>query len=159
MGFPPPLLLNRPVAARVTLALVVPAGYGFLTGFALDKSKGLYLVLILLAAVGGVLAGFEMYGPSQGAVRGLVGGAVYGSFILIGHAVVSGRAKVKLPDPEILYLLFTTIPGVLLGAWGGQIRQNVEDRPDDAPPAFDLSRLTAGEFIGFAGSAVLFGSL
>ena len=159
MGFPPPLLLNRPVAARVTLALVVPAGYGFLTGIALDKSKGLYIVLILLAAIGGVLGGFEMYGPRQGAVRGLVGGTIFGAFILIGHGVVSGRAKVKLPDPEVLYLLFTIIPGILLGAWGGQIRQNLEDRPADAPPAFDLSRLNAGEFIGFAGSAVLFGSL
>jgi hypothetical protein len=159
MGFPPPLLLNRPMPARVTLALVVPAGYGFLTGIALDKSKGLYVVLILLAAIGGVLGGFEMYGPRQGGLRGLVGGAIFGAFILIGHGVVSGRAKVKLPDPEILYLLFTIIPGILLGAWGGQIRQNVEDRPADAPPAFDLSRLNPGEFIGFAGSAVLFGSL
>src|SRR3954447_15645756 len=147
MGFPPPLLLNRPALTRVTLALVVPAGYGFLTGIALDKSKGLYVVLILLAAIGGgvggfemygpphggVLGGFEMYGPRQGGLRGLVGGAIFGAFILIGHGVVSGRAKVKLPDPEILYLLFTIIPGILLGAWGGQIRQNVEDRPADAP--------------------------
>jgi hypothetical protein len=159
MGFPPPLLLNRPLSARVTLALVVPAGYGFLTGVALDKSKGLYVVLLLLAAIGGVLGGFEMYGPRQGALRGLLGGTIFGAFILIGHGAVSGRAKVKLPDPEILYLLFTIIPGILLGAWGGQIRQNLEDRPADAPPAFDLSRLTPGEFIGFAGSAVLFGSL
>jgi hypothetical protein len=159
MGFPPPLLLNRPALARVTLALVVPAGYGFLTGIALDKSKGLYLVLVLLAAIGGVLGGFEMYGPGQGALRGLIGGTLFGAFILIAHEVVSGDATVKLPDPAIVYLAFTIIPGILLGAWGGQIRLNLENRPDDAPAPFDLSRLNPGEFIGFAGSAVLFGSL
>jgi hypothetical protein len=159
MGFPPPLLLTRPALTRVTLALVVPSGYGLLTGIALDKSKGLYLVLVILAAIGGVLGGFEMYGPGQGALRGLVGGTLFGAFILIGHNVVSGEAAVKLPDPEIVYLAFTIIPGILLGAWGGQIRLNLENRPADAPKAFDLSRLNPGEFIGFAGAGVLFGSL
>ena len=159
MGFPPPLLLTRPAFARVTLALVVPSAYGFLTGVALDKSKGLYLVLVILAAVGGVLAGFEMYGPRQGAARGFVGGTLFGAFILLAHDVVSGAAKVKLPDPAILFLLFTIIPGIALGAWGGQIRLNLEERPADAPKAFDLSRLNPGEFIGFAGAGILFGSL
>jgi hypothetical protein len=159
MGFPPPLLLSRPALARVTLALVVPSAYGFLTGVALDKSKGLYLVLIVLAAIGGVLGGFEMYGPGQGAVRGFIGGTLFGAFILLAHQLVSGDATVKLPDPAIVYLAFTIIPGIALGAWGGQIRLNLEDRPADAPSAFDLSRLNPGEFIGFAGAGLLFGSL
>jgi hypothetical protein len=159
MGFPPPLLLDRPAFARVTLALIVPSSYGFLTGIALDKSKGLYIVLIVLAAIGGVLGGFEMYGPSQGAVRGFIGGTLFGAFILIAHGVVSGEATVKLPDPAILYLAFTIIPGIALGAWGGQLRLNHDDRPENAPKAFDLSRLNPGEFIGFAGALLLFGSL
>ena len=94
MGFPSPLLLDRPIPARVLLGLVVPSAYGFLTGVALDKSKGLYIALIVLAAIGGVLAGFEMYGSGQGALRGLVGGTLFGGFVLIGHAVVSGDATV-----------------------------------------------------------------
>jgi hypothetical protein len=159
MGFPPPLLLSRPALTRVTLALVVPSAYGFLTGVALDKSKGVYLVLIVLAAIGGVLGGFEMYGPGQGAVRGFIGGTLFGAFILLAHQVVSGDATVKLPDPAIVYLAFTIIPGIALGAWGGQIRLNLEDRPADAPSPFDLSRLNPGEFIGFAGAGLLFGSL
>jgi hypothetical protein len=159
MGFPPPLLLTRPAFTRVTLALVVPSAYGLLTGVALDKSKGVYLVLVILAAIGGVLGGFEMYGPGQGAVRGFIGGTLFGAFILLAHALVSGDAKVKLPDPAILFLAFTIIPGIALGAWGGQIRLNHEDRPADAPAAFDLSRLNPGEFIGFAGAGLLFGSL
>ena len=159
MVFPPPLLLDRPLVTRVALALVTPSVYGFLTGVALDKSKGLYIVLVAVAAVGGVLGGFEMYGPGHGAIRGLVGGTLYGAFILIAHGVVSGGAKVKLPDPEVLFLALTIVPGALLGAWGGQMRLSWEERPEDAPSAFDLSRLNPGEFIGFAASALLFGSL
>jgi hypothetical protein len=151
------LLLDRSVAARVLLGLVVPSAYGFVTGIALDQSKGVYIVLVILAAVGGVLGGFEMYGSGQGALRGLVGGTLFGGFLLIGHAVVSGDATVKLPDPEILYLAFTIIPGVALGAWGGRLRYEYEERGDSAP--FDFKRIGIGEFIGFAGSAVLFVSL
>lgn len=157
MGFPSPLLLDRPIPARVLLGLVVPSAYGFLTGIALDKSKGLYIALIVLAAIGGVLAGFEMYGSGQGALRGLVGGTLFGGFVLIGHAVVSGDATVKLPDPEIVYLAFTIIPGIALGAWGGRLRYEVEERSESPP--FDLKRIGIGEFIGFAGSGILFLSL
>jgi hypothetical protein len=159
VGFPPPLLLDRAVWNQALLAVVVPSGYGFVTGIALDKSKGLYIVLILLAAVGGVLAGFEMYGSGQGAARGAVGGTLFGVFVLLGHQVVSGDATVKLPDPAILYLLFTIVPGVALGAWGGRLRFKLEDRKEGDPPPFDLMRIGAGEFVGFAGSLVLFGSL
>jgi hypothetical protein len=159
VGFPPPLLLDRAVWNQALLAVVVPSGYGFVTGIALDKSKGLYIVLILLAVVGGLLAGFEMYGSGQGAARGAVGGTLFGVFVLLGHQVVSGDATVKLPDPAILYLLFTIVPGVALGAWGGRLRLEFEDRKEGDPPPIDLMRIGAGEFVGFAGSLLLFGSL
>ena len=77
----------------------------------------------------------------------------------LAHALVSGDATVKLPDPAVLYLVFTIVPGIALGAWGGQMRLSHEQRPADAPAAFDLSRLNAGEFIGFGGAALLFASL
>lgn len=159
MGFPSPLLLDRAVPARVVLGLVVPSAYGFVTGIALDKSKGLYIVLVILAAIGGVLAGFEMYGSGQGALRGLVGGTLFGGFLLIGHAVIGGDATVKLPDPEIVYLAFTIIPGVALGAWGGRLRYEYEERGEGDAAPFDLKRIGVGEFLGFAGAFVLFGSL
>jgi hypothetical protein len=159
VGFPSPLLLDRPVPARIVLGLVVPSAYGLVTGIALDKSKGLYIALIILAAIGGVLAGFEMYGFGQGAVRGVIGGALFGGFVLIGHALVSGDATVKLPDPEILYQLFTIIPGAALGAWGGRLRYDFEERGEGAPALFDLKRIGHGELVGFAGSIILFGSL
>jgi hypothetical protein len=156
VGFPPPLLLERPVAARVALGLVVPSAYGFVTGIALDKSQPLYIVLIILAAIGGVLGGFEMYGSGQGAVRGVIAGALFGLFILLAHQLVSGDATVKLPHPAIFYLVFTIVPGAALGAWGGRLRFEYEDR-DVAP--LDFSRIGIGEILGFAGAAILFISL
>ena len=159
MGFPPPLLLERPVAARVTLGLVVPSAYGFLTGIALDTSRGIYIVLAILAAIGGLLAGFEMYGSGQGAVRGLVGGTLFGGFVLIAHQVVSGDATVKLPHPAVVLMVFTIVPGVLLGSWGGRLRFEVEEQREGAPAPFDLKRIGIGELVGFIGSGVLFGSL
>lgn len=140
------------------LGLAVPSVYGLLTGIALDESKGLYIALAIIAAIGGVVAGFEMYGPGQGAVRGAFGGALFGSFILIGHELVGGDATVKLPHPAILFLLFTVIPGIGLGAWGGRLRLELEERADDNPP-FDFMRIGIGEFIGFGGAALLFASL
>jgi hypothetical protein len=150
------LLLERPVGARVAIALVVPSVYGFVTGIALDKSQAVYIVLLVLAAIGGVLAGFEMYGSGQGAVRGFVGGTLFGAFILIAHEVITGDSTVKLPHPAILFLLFTIIPGVALGAWGGRLRFEWEENRE---PPIDLTRIGIGELAGFAGSAVLLGSL
>ena len=159
MGFPPPLLLERPVAARVTVGLIVPSAYGFLTGIALDTSRGIYIVLTILAAIGGLLAGFEMYGSGQGAVRGLVGGTLFGGSVLIAHQVVSGDATVKLPHPAVVLMVFTIVPGVLLGSWGGRLRFEVEEQREGAPAPFDLKRIGIGELVGFIGSGVLFGSL
>lgn len=156
MGFPPPLLLDRPIPARVVLGLVVPSAFGFLCGVALDKSKPLYLVLIVIAAIGGVLGGFEMYGSGQGALRGLVGGTLFGLFVLLGHQVVSGDATVKLPHPAILLLIFTIVPGVALSAWGGRLRYEYEDR---GHMPIDLTRIGVGELIGFVGAGILFFSL
>lgn len=159
MGFPSPLLLDRPIPARIALGLVVPSAYGFVTGIALDNSKALYIALAIIAAIGAVLAGFEMYGSGQGAVRGLVGGALFGAFVLLGHQVVSGDATVKLPHPAIVFLAFTIIPGVALGAWGGRLRYEYEERGEGEAGPFDLRRIGLGELVGFIGSGVLFGSL
>jgi len=156
VGFPPPLLLDRPIPARIVLGLVVPSAFGFVCGVALDKSKPLYLVLIVIAAIGGVLGGFEMYGSGQGALRGLVGGTLFGLFILLAHQLVSGDATVKLPHPAILLLIFTIVPGVALSAWGGRLRFEYEEH-EHTP--IDLSRIGVGELIGFVGAGVLFLSL
>jgi len=156
VGFPPPLLLERPVPARIALGLAVPSAFGFVCGVALDTSQPLYIVLIVIAAIGAVLGGFEMYGSGQGALRGVVGGTLFGLFLLLAHELVSGDATVKLPHPAILYLIFTILPGAALSAWGGRLRLEYDER--DEPP-IDLSRIGVGEFLGFIGAGVLFVSL
>jgi hypothetical protein len=92
-------------------------------------------------------------------VRGALGGALFGGFILIAHEVVSGHAKVKLPHPAIIFVAFTIIPGIALGAWGGRLRFEVEERREGQPSPFDLRRIGIGEFAGFAGALVLFVAL
>ncbi len=125
----PPLLADRPVAAQVVFAVVIPAAYGALTGYLLGHSKGWYVILSVLAAIGGVGAGFDHLGAAAGAKRGALGGAIFGLAVVIGHAIDAGPATVKIPHPAIALVAFTVFFGVILGALGGYLRAGVE------PPA------------------------
>ena len=122
----PPLLKNQPRWIQITLAVIVPTLYGALTGYILGTSETGYLILALLAAFGGVAAGFDHDGAGAGAKRGVLGGLLFGAGILIAHEIDGAEAKADLPDPAILLLLFTVIPGVALGALGGRLRGRVE---------------------------------
>jgi hypothetical protein len=126
MGRLPPLLKNQPRWIQITLAVVVPVLYGALTGYVLGTSETGYLILGLLAAFGGVAAGFDHDGAGAGAKRGILGGLLFGSAILIAHEIDGSEAKANLPDPAVLLLLFTIIPGIALGALGGRLRGRVE---------------------------------
>src|SRR5439155_23921543 len=114
----PPLLRSRPADGQFVIDLVVPVVYGFLTGVALGGSKGIYIVMNVLAAIGGYLAGFDHPSAREAALRGVVGGSLFGGFILIAHEVTDKAAKVKLPDPAIGLLVFTIGGGILLGMLG-----------------------------------------
>lgn len=118
----PPLLEEQPRQVQIVLAVVVPAVYGVITGLFLGVSEGVYLVLSLLAAIGGVGAGFDHLGASAGAKRGLLGGSIFGAAILIAHEISGATAKVDLPEPAILLIVITTIAGAALGALGGWLR-------------------------------------
>src|SRR5438128_926738 len=118
----PPLLVSRPPAQQTILAVVVPSVFGLICGILLGVSKEVYLLLQVLAAVGGVGAGYEMESASEGAARGFAGGMLFGTFILFGNAFAGLHEKVALPDPHILLPVLTTVFGVLLGALGGALR-------------------------------------
>jgi len=124
----PPLLKDQPRALQITLAVIIPLLYGALTGYILGRSEGGYLILGLLAAIGGVAAGFDHDGAGAGAKRGIVGGALFGAGILIAHEIDGSDPKADIPDPAILLLLFTVIPGIGLGALGGRLRGRVIQR-------------------------------
>jgi hypothetical protein len=130
-----PLFRERPRLHQVILGLVVPTAFGALAGVLLGVSAAAYWVIGLIAFVGGILAGFEHADARDGAARGLVGGTLYGTGLLIAHAIAGNDAKVSLPDFEPILVVVTAIIGVLLGALGGKIRGGaMERRGLPAPP-------------------------
>jgi len=129
-----PLLKDRPRELQVLLAGVAPAVTGFVAGLMLGVSAAAYWIVNLIAAIGGVAAGLEHENGWKGADRGLLGGTIFGIFLLIAHAL-GGAAKVKLPGFEPLLVIVTAIGGMLLGALGGRLRRVVVKPPADEQPA------------------------
>ena len=158
----PHLLRERPVGLQVVLAGLVPALFGAVTGWALGVNEIAYLVLSFLGIAGGYAAGLEHDGAGSGALRGLVGGSLFGGFILLTHHAIGGEPEAHLPEPEIVLVAITTAFGVGLGALGGRRRHKheVEGPKDKEEKAgVDFKRLHWAEFIGFAGAAILTASL
>ena len=123
-----PLLLTRPFGAQLVLAVIVPAVFGLLTGFVLGVSEIGYLVLSLLGVLGGIGAGYDHDGADEGFVRGILGGLLFGVFILVGHSVFGQEAKAHIPQPHVFLVVITTVLGALFGAWGGSLRARGEKK-------------------------------
>src|SRR5918911_4007254 len=122
----PHLLRARPIGLQVVLAGVVPAAFGAICGWLLGVNEVAYLVASILAIAGGYGAGLEHDGAGEGAIRGFVGGSLFGGLILIVHNATGEEATAELPDPEALLLVITVGFGVLLGALGGRARHKRE---------------------------------
>jgi hypothetical protein len=123
-----PLLSSRPRLIQAGLVIGGPVVFGALCGLLLGASKSAYLVATVLSIAGGFLAGFEHPSAREGAIRGAVGGSLFGSFILIAHRFDGHEATTALPHPEILLVAITMSFGALLGALGGHTRRRVESR-------------------------------
>ncbi len=122
----PPLLEDRPRGLQVLLAVVVPVVYGGITGWVLGKSEGAWLVLNLLAAIGGVGAGLDHLGAAAGARRGALGGTLFGAAVLVGHELQGDDPLTSIPHPGILLIVVTVAFGIALGALGGWLRARAE---------------------------------
>jgi hypothetical protein len=130
-----PLFRERPRSTQIILGLVVPTALGAVAGILLGISAGAYWVIGVIAFVGGILAGFEHADGWDGADRGLVGGTLYGTGLLLAHAIAGTDAKVELPGFAPILVVFTAIIGMLLGALGGRIRGSAMQRRGlPAPP-------------------------
>jgi hypothetical protein len=130
-----PLFRERPRSVQLILGLVVPTALGAVAGVLLGVSATAYWVIGLIAFVGGILAGFEHADGWDGADRGLVGGTLYGTGLLVAHAIAGTDAKVSLPGFAPILVVFTAIIGMLLGALGGKIRGSAMQRRGlPAPP-------------------------
>ena len=116
------LLRERGHGAELALVVVVPVIYGAITGILLGESEAAYTVLALLGILGGFVAGLEHEGALEGFYRGLLGGLLFGTSILVANGVADQAPKAHLPDPEVLLIVITGAFGAGLGALGGWFR-------------------------------------
>ena len=130
-----PLFRERPRSTQVLLGLVVPTALGAVAGVLLGVSAAAYWVIGVIALVGGFFAGFEHSDAWDGAARGLVAGTLYGTGLLLAHAIAGTDAKVDLPSFAPILVVFTALIGVLFGALGGRVRgAAMQRRGLPAPP-------------------------
>jgi hypothetical protein len=155
----PVYLLDRPLALRLLLVVVVPGVFGLICGYFLGHSKTVYIVLQVFAAIGGYVAGFEHRSGREAGIRGFLGGAFFGGGILLMHQITGDHEAVKLPDPPIILLAFTAVIGAILAAFGAGARATREEKGPPEKFKLDFSLWLPGEYYGFVGSAVLLLSL
>jgi hypothetical protein len=154
----PEYLLDRPLALRIVLVVIVPGIFGAICGYFLGHSKTVYIVLQVVAAVGGYIGGWEHRSGREGAIRGFLGGAFFGGGILLIHELTGDKPTVKLPEPAIVLMAFTAGIGAILAAFGAGARATREEKPRE-PFKLDFSLWLPGEYYGFLGAAVLLSSL
>lgn len=126
--YQPVLFRDRPRPAQVVLGGVIPAISGAVAGILVGVSSGAYWGFGALAAIGGVLAGFEHQDGWGGADRGLVAGAIYGTALLVAHAISGAEAKVSLGSFPPFLVVATAIIGMLASAAGGRIARVQRER-------------------------------
>jgi hypothetical protein len=126
--FTPVLFRDRPRSVQILIGGVVPAVIGALAGILLGVSSGAYWAIGALAAIGGFASGFEHRDGWGGADRGFIGGAIYGTSLLVAHAIVGTHAKVSLGGFPPLLAVLTAIIGMFLSAAGGRIARVQRER-------------------------------
>ena len=132
----PVLFRDRSRAFQVVSGGVVPAAIGALAGVLIGVSTGAYWAVAILAGIGGFLSGFEHQDGWGGADRGLVGGAIYGTALLIAHAIAGTTAKVSLGSFPPLLAVVTAIIGMFLAAAGGRL---IRPRREKLAPAVEAN--------------------
>lgn len=124
--WPPVLIDERSTGLELGLIVGGPILGGIVAGLALGASEPLYLVVSVLAIAGGYMAGMEHAGVVEGFYRGLIGGLLFGTTILLTNAVTGATPEADLPDPTVWLIAITATMGSLLGALGGRWRSRHE---------------------------------
>ena len=99
---------------RAWEAIGAPLAIGAVCGLALGVTAWLYYTGVVISVIGGLLVGSQHRTPWGSLARGLAGGALWGVALLIVHTLTGRQATARLPDPQAVYLFFTTLPGGLL---------------------------------------------
>jgi hypothetical protein len=131
--YSPVLFRDRPRPVQIVLGGVIPAVIGALAGVLIGASTGAYWAVAALAAIGGFIAGFEHQDGWGGADRGLAGGVIYGTALLVAHAIAGTHAKVSLGSFPPLLAVVTGIIGMLIGAAGGRVARFQRERSGAVP--------------------------
>jgi hypothetical protein len=126
--YSPELFRDRPRPLQVLLGGVVPVAIGALAGILLGVSSAAYFAVGAVAAIGAFVAGFEHRDGWGGADRGFIGGVLYGTALLLAHAIVGTHAKVSLGSFPPFLAVITAIVGMLLSAAGGRIARAQRER-------------------------------
>lgn len=113
---------------RWLLILSGPILFGAFTGWALGVAAGFYLACTGIATVGGLLGGLEHVDRAESALRGGFGGLLFGTSVLLAHAVHGEATKADVVDPLAILLVFSTTSGVVLGVLGTVARNRYEAR-------------------------------
>jgi len=132
----PPLFSEHSRPVQFLLAVVIPTAFGALVGYMLGISEPVYIVLSLLGVLGGIGAGFDHVGAKAGALRGVLGGLLFGAAILIAHEIDGSAPEAHLPEPAIILVVVTTLLGAAFGAVGGWLRsRSLAKAPSEVPGA------------------------
>jgi len=126
--YQPKLLRDRSRPEQVIVGGVIPAVAGAIAGVLVGASSGAYWGYAALIALASVVAGFEHLDGWGGADRGLVAGAVYGTALLVMHAIVGTHAQVSLGSFPPFLAVITAIAGMLLSALGGRLARVGRER-------------------------------
>lgn len=128
----PVLLRSREIPLQVVLAVAVPALAGAVAGWLLGVNAIAYIVWSVLALLGGYFAGLEHHGAREGAIRGVLGGSLFGAVLLLVHELIGAEPTVELPHPAVLLVAITAPIGTVSGALGGARRGKREGEMAEA---------------------------
>jgi len=124
----PPLLLERPPAAQLAVAIGGPVIAGVICGVVLGISGPVYTALTLVLVLGAIAGGYEHPDADEGAVRGLCSGAIFGTMILATNALIGAEPEAHLPDPPAFVVVVIAIVSMIAGAIGGALRKRHDRR-------------------------------
>jgi hypothetical protein len=122
----PELFVHRPRQVQIVLVVLVPAILGGIAGLVLPPVPALYIVIQVVAIIGGLLAGLEHHNVGEAAVRGLVGGFFFGLGIIVLHAISGGDDHHYLGQLPIVLPLITAVFGALFAVIGSVVRRRME---------------------------------
>jgi hypothetical protein len=122
------LFRDRPRPVQILLGGVIPALIGVLAGWLIGTSAAGYWIVSAVAGIGGFLAGFEHRDGWGGADRGMVGGAIFGTALVLTHWAIGNHEKVSMGSSRVFFVITIAIIGILLGALGGRIARHRREK-------------------------------